>query len=237
MRQIFDTFSSPADHLALDEAILLSDRQALRVWEFAAPIVIAGRSTRVEDEIDRDFCQSAGIPIMRRCTGGAAVVGGPGCLMYSVVLSINPEPALRRIDVAHDYVMDKLLAALRRQLPEAQRQGICDLTWHNKKCSGNSLRITRHSLLYHGTLLYDFDLARISQCLKTAPRQPEYRCQRDHASFVTNVPVDPARLRTICVTRWRYPNGRTPLRGQGKFRRCVVSGMMIPPGTIGTDFC
>jgi len=172
---------------------------AIRLWEFQRPTVIAGRSTRIDDEIDRDFCDSLGIPILRRCTGGAAVVGGTGCLMYSVVLDFQSEPALRRIDVAHRYVMTRVLDVARRQVPGLELQGICDLTLDNRKCSGNSLRITRQSLLYHGTILYDFDLELISQCLKVAPRQPEYRHGRDHDSFVTNVPIDPDRFaRDLC---------------------------------------
>jgi len=87
-----------------------------------------------------------------------------------------------------------LLDALQRQVPTASLQGICDLTWNDRKFSGNSLRITRRNLLYHGTILYDFDLDIIARCLKVAPRQPDYREGREHASFVTNVPVDPERF-------------------------------------------
>ncbi len=118
------------------------------------------------------------------------MVGGPGCLMYSVVLSTNSRPALRKIDAAHDHVMTRVLAALHQQLAEPRLQGICDVTWKDRKCSGNSLRVTRDTLLYHGTILYDFDVDLIARCLKTAPRQPKYRAGRDHASFITNVPID-----------------------------------------------
>jgi lipoate-protein ligase A len=188
--RVVDSFTDPIDHLALDEALLLAGRDAIRVWEFARPIVIAGRSTRIDDEIDRPHCEANQISIVRRCTGGASVVGGPGCLMYSIILSTESRPSLRRIDAAHDHVMTQVLNSLQQQLPDSQLQGICDLTWNNKKCSGNSLRVTRNCLLYHGTILYDFDLGLIAQCLKTAPRQPAYRAGRDHASFVTNVPFD-----------------------------------------------
>ena len=101
---------------------------------------------------------------------------------------------LRKIDVAHRYVMHRVLHAVREQLAGAEFQGTCDLTWNDKKCSGNSLRVARSHLLYHGTLLYDFDLPLIARCLRVAPRQPEYRQGRDHQEFVTNVPVDPNRF-------------------------------------------
>jgi lipoate-protein ligase A len=210
MQRIIDELNVPNDHLALDESLLLAADEgaigeAVRIWEFREPVVVVGRSTRVDDEIRRPFCESRGIPILRRCSGGASVVGGPGCLMYSIVLSLEPPEdsdqrdfdeygALRKIDVAHAYVMHRVLRALRNQIADAELQGTCDLTWKNRKCSGNSLRIARRHLLYHGTILYDFDLSLIAECLKEAPRQPAYRQGRDHESFITNVPMDPRKF-------------------------------------------
>ncbi len=174
MRRITDQLTEAADHLALDEALLLEAEEgrsgeALRVWEFAEHVVVAGRSTRVDDEIERSFCELQGIPMLRRCSGGASVVAGPGCLMYSVVLSFARDPALSRIDVAHQYVMSRVLTALQRQIPDVALQGTCDLTWQNCKFSGNSLRIARQHLLYHGTILYDFDLRLMLAMLETSP--------------------------------------------------------------------
>ena len=199
MRRILDTHTDPRDHLALDEALLLAadadqTDESMRIWEFRRHVVIAGRATRVADEIDTKFCQERAFDILRRCSGGASVVGGPGCLMYSLVLKLEGRGDLRKIDVAHDYVMQRVLQALRRQLVDAEFNGTCDLTWKDQKCSGNSLRVARRHLLYHGTLLYDFDLPLIARCLRVAPRQPEYRQGRDHEAFVTNAPIDASRF-------------------------------------------
>ena len=69
-----------------------------------------------------------------------------------------------------DYVMQRVLAALQQQIPEVAFQGTCDLTWQNRKFSGNSLRIARGHLLYHGTMLYrvDLDLDRPLSAARTA---------------------------------------------------------------------
>ncbi len=187
------------EHLALDEALLhAADSgdigETIRMWEFDAVTVVVGRSSRVETEVDRERCQREGVPILRRCSGGASIVGGAGCLMYSVILSLEQRPELRKIDAAHRFVMQRVLAAIRSQIPEVVFQGTSDLTWQNRKFSGNSLRIARHHLLYHGTVLYEFDLQHISRYLLHAPRQPEYRDRRDHHEFVTNIPVDAKRL-------------------------------------------
>jgi lipoate---protein ligase len=200
--RLIDDLFDPRDHLALDEAILLDARGRLRLWEFQQPTVVLGRASKFADEIDEDFCRSQGIPWFRRCSGGASVVGGPGCLMYSVVLPTLNHPELAKIDVAHDFVMTRILAAVQHQIPRACLQGICDLTVDNRKCSGNALRITRDAVLYHGTILYDFDLSLLANCLRYAPRQPAYRENRDHTQFVTNVDVDIDRLKSDIVDQF-----------------------------------
>lgn len=187
-------------NLAIDEALLEAAEagesgEVLRLWEFAQAVVVVGRGSRVEVEVDTEACRARGIPILRRASGGAAVVGGPGCLMYSVVLSLRDRPQLRRLDVAHQFVMGALAEQIGDRLADVAVQGTCDLTWQDRKFSGNSLRVTRDHLLYHGTLLYEADLELLSGCLKTPPRRPEYRGDREHASFVTNVPLPAAVLR------------------------------------------
>lgn len=205
MQHIDAQLSDPRDHLALDETLLLAAEagdfgESLRVWELPRHVVVAGRSTRIQEEIHTEFCANAGIEVLRRCSGGAAVVAGPGCLMYSLVLRLDGREELRKIDLAHRYVMKRVLNTLRKQVAEADLNGTCDLTWKDRKCSGNSLRVARNHLLYHGTLLYDFELSVIARCLKVAPRQPEYRRGRDHEQFVTNVEVDSSRFAVdLCV--------------------------------------
>ncbi|MGB7344900.1 MAG: lipoate--protein ligase family protein [Pirellulaceae bacterium] len=196
MKRIIESLVDPADHLALDEAtLLLADAgemgESIRIWEFANDVVVVGRSTKVNDEIQIDFCRDRKIPIMRRCSGGASIVAGPGCLMYSVVVNLNRHGDLRKIDAAHTFVMSRVLNAVKPQIPEVALQGTCDLTYQDRKFSGNSLRISRTHLLYHGTILYASDLGLLANCLATAPRQPEYRGGRKHDDFVSNVPIDP----------------------------------------------
>ncbi|WP_153556000.1 lipoate--protein ligase family protein [Roseimaritima sediminicola] len=198
------TLEKPAENLALDEALLMTAEAdegppVLRLWQFRTPTVILGRGSRIADEVDLTFCQQHGIPVLRRCSGGASVVGGPTCLMYSLVIDLRAQPQLRKLDNVHPYVMQRVLLAVQRSLPEiaAERlrfQGTCDLTLDDCKFSGNSLRMARNHSLYHGTLLLDADLDLVAGCLATAPRQPDYRQGRSHRQFITNLPACPERL-------------------------------------------
>ena len=209
MRLLDLTLPSGEENLAIDEALLdeVEDHgvplETLRLWEPAAPMIVVGRSSHVDREVRREKCRELGIPILRRASGGAAVVTGPGCLMYAVVLSLQLRPALRAIDVAHRFVLGTIVAALRRQGFDVAQRGTSDLTLSDRKFSGNSLRVRRDYLLYHGTLLYDFPLDLIAACLSAPPRQPDYRDGRDHEAFVTNLPVNAGMLRRILVDTWQ----------------------------------
>lgn len=200
------TLAQTSENLALDEALLeraessLNEKQPAeldleiaRIWRPQQTAVILGRGSKYQEEVDLEFCQQNGIPILRRHSGGASVVIGPGSFLYSVVISFSLRPELRDLTLAHQFVMSRVRQSLLKFVPGLEIQGVCDLTYQSKKVSGNSLKVARHHFMYHGTILYQFDLERLARCLLTPPRQPEYRQGRPHSDFVANLPVlDPA---------------------------------------------
>lgn len=214
MTRLLDlSLPTAAENLALDEALLeaadLSDfPTVLRFWKLPHATVVLGRGSKVDTEVDVDACQAAGTEILRRCSGGATVVGGPGCLMYSITVDLRRQPELANVDQIHSYVMQRLQQAVFACVPESLHdrlafQGICDLTFDNRKYSGNALRIARHHLLYHGTFLLAADLVSIMRCLKQPPRQPDYRQQRTHADFLVNLPADAACLKSQIASQFQ----------------------------------
>jgi lipoate-protein ligase A len=208
MRYLDLTLSSLAENLALDEALLdeaeVADepKETLRIWESPEPGVVVGRSSRVAIEVRGDECRKMNVPVLRRISGGAAVVVGPGCLMYALVLSFRLRPQLRNIDQAHASVLGAIAAALRPTVPDIAMRGTCDLAVNDKKFSGNAVRCRRNNLLYHGSLLYDFPLELIGRLLAVPPRRPEYRQDREHDAFVMNLPMDAAALRSALRSTW-----------------------------------
>jgi lipoate---protein ligase len=204
MRRLELTLPTPAENLALDEALLDWAEEAnpewefLRLWESPQPMVVVGRSSRVHEEVYESACAEANVPILRRSSGGAAIVAGPGCLMYAVVLSYRLRPELKDIGRAHAYALGRLAAALgplASYWGSVAHVGTSDLALVNqsaerRKFSGNSMRAKRTHLLYHGTLMYDADLSLVTRYLRMPPRQPEYRAARSHADFVINLPLD-----------------------------------------------
>jgi lipoate-protein ligase A len=208
MRFLDLTLPGLAENLALDEALLEEAETAaqgvetLRLWEAGQHAVVIGRSSRMAAEVRSDVCRDLHVPVLRRISGGAAVVVGPGCLMYALVLSLRLRPELCAIDRAHAQVLGTIATALRPSVPGLALRGICDLSIGEKKVSGNSVRVKREHLLYHGTLLYDFSLEMIGRCLAMPPRVPDYRQARPHDTFVANLPLDAAMLRSALQTAW-----------------------------------
>ena len=204
MQRLELTLATPAENLALDEALLdwaeeaNADWEFLRIWESPQPMVVVGRSSRVHEEVDEAACRGANVPILRRSSGGAAIVAGPGCLMYAVVLSYRLRPALKDIGRAHSYVLGRLAEALGPLVSSwgsVAHVGTSDLALLNRsserrKFSGNSMRAKRTHVLYHGTLIYACDMPLLAKLLRMPPRQPEYRAARSHEAFLTNLPLD-----------------------------------------------
>ena len=61
----------------------------------------------------------------------------------------------------------------------------------------------RNHLLYHGTLLSDFDMALVDGCLRMPPRQPDYRAARAHGEFIANLPLPIDEIRRAIADVWR----------------------------------
>jgi len=279
------TLDSPAENLALDEALLLAAEsgaqaeEVLRLWEPRQFMIVLGSSSRMLKEVRLANTRQRRIEILRRSSGGAAVMAGPGCLMYALVLDRRRRAELRGIDTTHRWVLDRLVAALAPLVPGVACRGTSDLvlspiqelpeekgtgtfctdstyaadsakgasplpadsakgdsprpaergtgTFSSvlpgsqeppdsgkgasslaRKFSGNSLRVKRDWLLYHGTLLYDFPLPLLGTCLGTPPRQPAYRAGRRHVEFVANLPLAAPALRTAIAATF---DAREPL--------------------------
>lgn len=209
MRLIDLTLDTPAENLALDEALLLEVEQQpmhgelLRLWESPTPFVVLGRSSQRNREINPEFCLREAVPVLRRCSGGGTVVAGPGCLMYAVVLRYDLHPGLRMLDQAHRWVMGRIRDAVALAGVDCTIEGTCDLALEGRKVGGNALRCLRHALLYHGTLLYGMPGRLIEDCLGTPARIPAWRANRSHSGFVASLPVPAERLKSALVEVWQ----------------------------------
>jgi lipoate-protein ligase A len=212
-------FTTPAELLAADEAWLDwceagQGDELLMFWEPQQVFVVLGYANQVAAEVNTAACAANNVPIHRRCTGGGTVVQMPGGLNYSLILRISEHGPTRNISATNGYVMgkncDAIQAAVKDQNLGVTVQGHTDLavTTPNAasgtflKVAGNSQRRRKHFLLFHGTFLLDCNLDLISELLRTPSLEPEYRANRPHSEFVTNLKVSAASVKEALLPAW-----------------------------------
>ncbi len=170
--------------------------ERLLVWESDRPAVVLPRNGSAEAWANLDACAARHIPVLRRDSGGGAVLVGPGCLCVALVLSLDARPALTDVTASYAALLGSSADTL--SLPHVSVQ-CTDLALGNRKFAGHAQRRLRRTLLHHGTILYRFDLGLIDALLPEPPRRPPWRGSRRHGEFLTNLPLD----RTELVARLR----------------------------------
>jgi lipoate-protein ligase A len=224
MQHLDLTLSSAAANLACDEALLDAcdngaGAEVLRFWEPRECFVVAGYANELAREVNLAACRQAGLGVFRRCSGGGAVLQGPGCLNYSLALKMEGRPALATITGANRHIMERQRAALASLLGrEVEVKGCTDLAAGGLKFSGNAQRRKRHALLFHGTFLLRFDLGLMDQFLPMPSRQPDYRQGRGHGRFLTNLGVEAAAVKAALRLAWE---ARAPLPEAPDCRRLI----------------
>ncbi len=197
---------SPAQLLACDHALLEErekrgvetdeNQSVLMFWESPIPFVVLGYTEHAAREADLEECARLKISVLRRISGGGTVVQGAGCLNYSLVLPIDNITS--NLQQTNNFVMNRQRDALQTLLPVGSStriavRGTTDLAIVDAqgecKFSGNAQRRKKNWLLFHGTILLDFDLSLIAKLLNFPSRQPEYRASRNHLDFVCNFPA------------------------------------------------
>ncbi len=209
MKYLEFTLPTPAENLACDEALLdLCEADGgdgiLRFWEARQHFIVLGYSNRAGAEAHLDRARQDGVPVLRRCTGGGAVLQGPGCLNYSLIL-----PIIAPVSETNRSIMQRHAAALGNGV---EVRGHSDLTLGDLKFSGNAQRRKRRYLLFHGSFLLDLDLERVERLLPMPSREPDYRRHRPHRDFLTNLGSAGPMIRRALKTAWgaTEPLGEIP---------------------------
>jgi lipoate-protein ligase A len=153
-----------AANLALEEALARAgSAPVLRIWQNAACVVI-GRGQRVAREVDLATCAAAGVPVLRRGSGGGTVYQDLGNLNISLA-GPGRAPGLAA-DLA------ALVGAVIAGLGLTPRAGERGVFVGPAKVSGLAGQVTRDGSLAHATLLVSTPAARVGAFLTPAPAEP-----------------------------------------------------------------
>ncbi|MCB9359435.1 lipoate--protein ligase family protein [Candidatus Woesearchaeota archaeon] len=154
--------------MAIDETIAISRMKniipnTLRFYRWKPPAVTIGYFQSLEKEVDVKKAEDLGIDIIRRYTGGGAVLHEHE-LTYSIVLSEDDLP--KDIIKSYEKICGAIILGLKKLGIDSEFKPINDIVVDGKKISGNAQTRFGGIVLQHGTILMDVDIEKMFSVLK-----------------------------------------------------------------------
>jgi lipoate-protein ligase A len=176
-----------AQNMALDEALLVRARTAdecvLRVYAWARPTLSLGRHQRAVGVFDRRVAEEAGVSLVRRLTGGRAVLHNRE-VTYSVTAPVARGETLRGSYSAINNILLHALLRMGVQARLAQSAGkrlpppgsapcfelpaVGEIVLGERKLVGSAQLRDGGAFLQHGSILIDDDQSRVTELSSTA---------------------------------------------------------------------
>jgi lipoate-protein ligase A len=206
-RLILDGEADGATNMAIDQAILEavvegSSQPTLRFYAWSPPCLSLGRSQHLAD-VDLIACRRAGVDIVRRPTGGRAILHTDE-LTYSVTLpQSDPRAAGGSIVEGYRRLSEGLLAGLQwLAVPAVQARGsqqsageptaVCfetpadyEITVKGRKLVGSAQWRAGGGVLQHGSLPLRGELGRIIELLAFSDEERKNQKVRLHQRAIT----------------------------------------------------
>ena len=170
MRFIIDKARDAYTNMALDEAMLKLRVEGiiddtLRVYQWAPSAVSIGYFQRIRDVVNITECLKNGIDIVRRQTGGGAVLHMyNGEVTYSFV-TLPGTVVPRSIKESFRVICQAIVKSLRIIGADAEFKPVNDVIIGGRKVSGNAQTRKYGGFLQHGTILTRLDTELMSRVL------------------------------------------------------------------------
>lgn len=160
---------SPAESAALDEAILEAHAEGrapntLHFYIRAVPTVSVGYFQKIAESVDTAECERRGVSIVRRKSGGSSIYTDRGQLIYGLVVHQSDLP----VDRADSFrvICQAIADAVKSFGVDAVYRPMNDVEVDGRKISGNAQLRRKDSVLQHGTVVVDCDMAAMDAVLK-----------------------------------------------------------------------
>ena len=157
-------YNSGPWNMALDEVLMYCanyDIPILRLYGWQPPTVSIGYFQSMDEEVDVKKCKQMGIDVVRRITGGGAVLHESE-LTYSFITKIYP----KNIIESYDLICDPVVMCINKLGFNAKFAPLNDIIIDKKKVSGNAQTRKKNILLQHGTILLDVNVEKMFSVLK-----------------------------------------------------------------------
>jgi len=179
-------FNLGAWNMALDEALLTNlvdhDTPILRLYGWQPPCVSIGYFQSMKEEVDVLKCSNMGVDVVRRITGGGAVLHEFE-LTYTFITKNYPANILE----SYELICDPAVLCLNRLGYKAKYVPLNDIVVDNKKVSGNAQTRKNNTLLQHGTILLAVDIEKMFSMLKVPSEKIKDKMIKDVKARVTGI--------------------------------------------------
>lgn len=169
----------------------------IALWLPEGVTVAIGIGQRPEAELEIETARRDGVGLIRRQSGGGAVLLYPGVLCWEAWAGVEE---IEKITQAGSGIRPSYVALSRPVVRAlcgmgiaAFHAGICDISvklddWpHPRKLAGTAQLRRRDKVLVHGSLLVNPVLDILSRYLRFPSEQPDYRQNRSHRDFCVSV--------------------------------------------------
>jgi lipoate---protein ligase len=160
---VHDPAVSPRMNLALDEVLTArvgDGRRAptLRIWEWNESAVVIGSFQSLRNEVDPDGARRHGFDVVRRISGGGAMLMAAGQIItYSLYVPASLVAGMSFAD-SYAFLDDWVLQGLRSMGIDATYQPLNDIASPSGKIGGAAQkRLANGGVLHHVTMSYDMD--------------------------------------------------------------------------------
>ena len=184
IRTVETGFNSAALNMAIDEALIESVGEApiLRIYGWRPAAVSIGYFQSMNEEVDITKCREIGVDIVRRLTGGGAVLHEYE-LTYSFISRRYPQ----NIVESYKWICDAIVISINRLGFDASFVPLNDIVIAGKKVSGNAQTRRKGVLLQHGTILLGVNVSKMFSVLKVPSEKLRDKIIKDVKERVTSL--------------------------------------------------
>lgn len=200
------SIASPAMNMALDEAILIAHRRGhvpptIRLYGWNPPALSLGYFQKAEREVDCQAVAAEKVELVRRLTGGRAVLHDQE-ITYSVIVKLDHPQVPSSVSASHQWISQGLTLALQRlglpiktakpQRTQSHASLACfdapsdyEIVLDGKKLVGSAQTRQQGILLQHGSILLSSHVDRLVRMMHVRTDDMRERIRRRFASKAT----------------------------------------------------
>jgi lipoate-protein ligase A len=205
-------FLNAHENMAIDEAIFISCRQkkappTIRIYGWTPPAVSLGYFQKAENAVDVEACKKRGVDVVRRLSGGRAVLHHRE-LTYSIICREGTPPFGSSVLKTYKTISESLIRTLEDlglavqwvtsrekhtpvQSPDKTASCFSSPSWYEitvegKKICGSAQKRGGGVLLQHGSLLIEYDPELLAEVLVSKKGKEEFLSEIESTTTALN---------------------------------------------------